>query len=441
VLSPRARAVLRHPGIGVLLAFLFGVLLRVEYTRHFHRPQDFIASDMEIYVNLARQFAAAGGPRMPWDVTHPMGYPTLLAFLITGGGSLERAANFQIVVSCLVPLALGLLGWAAFGRRTALAAIVFGSLYFPFVEFGALFLSEIHFILWLTLGFAGLAAARNARGRGAAALLGAAGGVSLSIAMAMKSVALLAGVAFFAMDAVSILLERGATRALADRLVRWALRAGAAAAGAAPIVSLLARACTRANRGQFCITGNKVGSDFLLGHYGRVADIEWAADQGHGFRFGSPGSFLRHYDQHARVPFTMTDGAANKAEAWRWIFAHPFDALVLSLDHVYDTFFGVAMWPSYGNPSWPYAHLSQYAFVLLLCFPTVFACVRVAKRGLRAFLQSRVALMLAPVAALAVTVAIATGEVRYRIPFDIFFIAVTCAFAVGELDGEQARAV
>src|SRR4029077_4879930 len=50
-------------------------------------------------------------------------------------------------------------------------------------------------------------------------------------------------------------------------------------------------------------------------------------------------------------------------------------------------------------------------------------------RGALPVAPSRAALVLSPLVALAVTVAIATGEVRYRIPFDIFFIVVVCAFA------------
>jgi hypothetical protein len=42
------------------------------------------------------------------------------------------------------------------------------------------------------------------------------------------------------------------------------------------------------------------------------------------------------------------------------------------------------------------------------------------------------ALAFAPILALAVTVAIATGEVRYRVPFDMFFIVIVCAFVVGD---------
>jgi hypothetical protein len=440
VLSPRAHAILRHPALGVLLVYVLGIALRVNYTLSVHPPAAYVSSDMALYVSLAQRLAGSAAPLMPWDVTHPLGYPALLAFLISGGGSLARAADVHLVVSCLVPLAVGLLGLCTFGRRTALAAVAFASLYFPFIEYGALFLSEIHFIFWMALAFAAFFGARElgaraAPRRGVALLLAAAGGLSLSFAIALKSVALLGALAFFAVDLLAQLVARPTgTTSRRARLQPWLLRAAVAGLAAAPLLIGLARVCTRANRGHFCVTGNKVGADFLLGHYGPIADIAWGPDEGHDFQFGSPSSYLRHYERHLRVPFPMTDNAANSAEAWRWIFAHPFEGLVLSLDHVYDTFFGVTMWPSFNTGSWTYANLSQYAFVVLLFIPAVLACARIAKRGARAFLTSRTALVLSPILALAVTVAIATGEVRYRIPFDIFFIAIACALAVGDLD-------
>jgi hypothetical protein len=39
----------------------------------------------------------------------------------------------------------------------------------------------------------------------------------------------------------------------------------------------------------------------------------------------------------------------------------------------------------------------------------------------------------APLVALTITVMIATGEVRYRIPFDVFFICLACATLTREL--------
>lgn len=436
-MNPRARAVLEHPALWVGLIYLAGVVLRVLYTLVLHPPEAMITSDMSLYIGLARKFAGSGEALRPWDVTHPLGYPALVAFLLQGGTSFARVVGVQIAVSCAVPLALGLLGLATFGRRTAMAAVVFASLYFPFIEYGALFLSEIHFILFLTLAFAAFHGARRVSGRASLALA-AAGGVALSLATALKSVALPAAVAFFAVEAIALWLRREGTPtspapSWRARLAPWVVRGAIVIVAAAPLLGFLARVCTRANRGRFCVTGNKVGADFLLGHYGRIADIQWGEDEGYGFHFGSPASYLRHYDVHKTVPFPITDSAANADEAWRWIFAHPFEAVVVSIDHLYDTFLGPAMWPTFDSGSWPYAHLSQYVFLVFLFVPAVFALVTAMKAGARAFFTSRTLLVLAPVGALAFTVAVATGEVRYRVPFDIFFIVVACASLVGEL--------
>ena len=103
---------------------------------------------------------------MATDFQQAIGYPMLLAFLGSDGHSLARAVDVQLVISCLVPIAVGLLGAAAYGRRTGLLAVVFASLYFPFIEYGALFLTEIHFIFCLALAFAGFFAARRARRAG-----------------------------------------------------------------------------------------------------------------------------------------------------------------------------------------------------------------------------------------------------------------------------------
>jgi hypothetical protein len=434
VLSPRVRDFLRHPAVGVLLVYVFGIALRIDYTLYAHRPERYISSDMSMYVSLARRLANVAVPLKPWDVTHPLGYPVLLSVLTSGGTFLARAVHVQLVLSCLLPLAIGLFGAAAFGRRTALAVVAVASIYYPFIEYGALFLSEIHFIFWLTLAFAAFLAAIDASRRGRSLALAAAGGLALSIAISLKSVALLAALAFFLGEAIALLVSRDpALPRWPFRLGPWLARGAVAAVAALPMLVTLARVCTRANLGRFCVTGNKVGADFLLGHYGRIADIAWGPENGVSSQFGSPSAFLHHYATTAHVPFPITDNAANSAEAWRWISAHPLEAVVLSLEHVYDTFFGPAIWPTFNEGFWPQAYLSQYAFVLFLFIPVVLACAAVLRGGLRAFLTSRTALLLAPVGALAFTVAIATGEVRYRVPFDIFFIAIACAFVVGEL--------
>jgi 4-amino-4-deoxy-L-arabinose transferase-like glycosyltransferase len=421
----------------VALVYVVGVILRIDYVLNVQRPQDFIYADMRLYYDLATHFATSNEPLMPWDVTHPLGYPVFLSLLRSADGSFARAVNVQLFLSCLVPLAVGLLGARTFGRRTGLLAVAFASLYFPFIEFTGYYLSEIPFILSLTLTFVLFFAARDARRLGVSLALAAAAGLTLSLAMAFKSVALPAAVAFFAADAVAILATRPTDGgSLVTRLRPWLMRGALAGVAALPLLVPMARVCTKANLNRFCVTGNKVGADFLLGHYGRIADIAWGLGQGRGFQFGSPSSYLRHYELHEKVPFPITASAENAAEAWKWIFAHPFEAFVLSLDHIYDAFFATTIWPSFNGPRWALAQLSQYAFIALLFVPAVLVCARLLGRGPRAFLTSRAALVLAPIAALAFTVAVATGEVRYRIPFDIFFIVTACALVTGE---EAAR--
>ena len=123
--------------------------------------------------------------------------------------------------------------------------------------------------------------------------------------------------AFFAVDALSLMLAAPTgAESWRTRLLRWFARTAAAAVGAVPILSLLARACTRVNNGNFCMLG-RMGADFLLGHYGRIADIQWAPADGPSFQFGSPSAYLHHYEPHARVPFSLMDNEANRAEAWR----------------------------------------------------------------------------------------------------------------------------
>jgi 4-amino-4-deoxy-L-arabinose transferase-like glycosyltransferase len=416
----------------VVAVYAVGIILRVIYTLRIQPPEAFISSDMYFYVTLATRLASSTEPLMPWDVTHPLGYPALLAFMIGKGGSFAPAIDLQIVVSCLVPAAVGLLGAAAYGRKTGLLATVFASVYFPFVDFGALFLSEIHFIFWLALAFAAFFAARRARRLSISLALAAGGGFALSVAASFKSVALPAALAFFVVEGIAAAAE-GPAGAWRARLRPWGMRVAVVAVGAAPLLGVMANVCTRANHGHFCVTGNKAASDFLLGHYGRLSYIQWADDRGHGFHFGSPGAYLRNYGSHFKVPFTMTDSAANADEALRWIRRNPGEAIVLSTDHVFDTFFGVAYWPGYENPTWTFAHLSQYVFIVFLFGPLIFACAPILRRGARAALTSRTALVLAPIAALIVTVAFATGEVRYRIPFDIFFITAACAYATKDL--------
>jgi len=125
----------------------------------------------------------------------------------------------------------------------------------------------------------------------------------------------------------------------------------------------------------------------------------------------------------------VTDNAKNFELAIQKIKERPQQAVLLSLEHIYDLFFGSFPWPSAATTYWVGAAGGQYLFICFILFPS---CVRLLdlarQRGLRALLRSTEVLVLAPVVGLVVTAAIATGEPRYRIPFDSLFMVVALEF-------------
>jgi len=187
--------------------------------------------------------------------------------------------------------------------------------------------------------------------------------------------------------------------------------------------------CTTANNHHICLGSTKGASDFLLGHYGRINVMVWHDPSGEVIWFGSPSASQHGYTEHVDLNFGVTDNAKNFQAAIEWIKAHPQSALLLSCEHVYDLFFGSFPWPSVSTRYWLGAAGGHYVFICLMLFP---ACVRLLailrKDGFCQLPASTESLLLAPVIGLIVTAAIATGEARYRIPFDSFFIIVCIEF-------------
>src|SRR6184192_2374500 len=93
------------------LAYVSGLVIRIWYGFYFRPAARSIYSDMEFYLGLARMLRRTPLASMgPWDVTHPLGFPALLAVALGRNLSLDRPALMQFAVSVMVPLAMGLLG-------------------------------------------------------------------------------------------------------------------------------------------------------------------------------------------------------------------------------------------------------------------------------------------------------------------------------------------
>ena len=124
----------------------------------------------------------------------------------------------------------------------------------------------------------------------------------------------------------------------------------------------------------------------------------------------------------------MTDNRANMEEAKRWMKAHPSEAVTLTLQHVYDMY-ATQPWPTAATKMWQIGALHQDAFILFSLFP---ACAwmfeQLRRLGIRRFVSLPEVFVLSPFLGLIASVMIATGEPRYRVPFDSLFIIVAIEF-------------
>jgi hypothetical protein len=105
------------------------------------------------------------------------------------------------------------------------------------------------------------------------------------------------------------------------------------------------------------------------------------------------------------------------------------DAAVLSVQHVFDLFSSNAPWPVIWSEEWATAQAHQYAFIIFLLWPCMLLCFDLARcYGLVALLRSKEFMLLSVVFGVSLAVFIATGEPRYRLPFDCVFIVVGVQF-------------
>jgi hypothetical protein len=415
----------RLPSILTWAIYAFGVVIRWFYITLWHDPRKYVYSDMAMYTGLAKRLAKPGYIVNIGDITHPPGFTWLLMFFQRLDPGLQGQVYCNFVVCALLPLAVGALGWVTLGKRTGQGAVVLASLYFAFIDYGGYFLAEIHIALVATLTFVLYLAAMKLADReptrrrtAGFIVLAALAGFLFSVAMALKMVAMPAVLGFCALHLLFSRTPRLRNRGLVLAIFLFA---------AAPLTAKLVHRCTVANEGHFCSGSNKSAADFLLGHYGRIESIEWRdpATPGLVVAFGSPAAYQHGYRKKETVPFLITNQKKNAEFAWKWIGDHKAEAFVLSIEHVWDCFGGSYPWPGNSTGIWPGSYLCHYLFLFVVIFPALVLLVDVLrKRGVMGLLRSVELLIVSPIIGVCVAVFVASGESRYRIPWDGVFIVL-----------------
>ncbi|MEO7330138.1 MAG: hypothetical protein ABI193_16305 [Minicystis sp.] len=404
-----------------LLTFIVGTVIRWRYIFVVHDPRNSVDSDMKLYIDLAKRYAQPNFVPGVGDVMHPPGAAFVFSRLYRADPTLLLACRFQFVITALLPLVVLALGVLAFGKNTGKVAFAISCLYFPFIDYGGYFLTEIPMAILMTATIAVFLWATQ-RVRPGAVFAGAlAAGFVCSLAMAYKFLAMPVMLCF---AGVHWLFYVGPTRRMKTLAVVGLL------AGSIPLTAALTSRCTTANMGRFCLISSKGPADFLLGHYGRIESLRWISKDGHSsYTFGSPSAFQHGYRGKPEVHFALTDGKENSEEAVKWIKQNPTEAAVLSLEHVYDIFCGAMPWPGAASGFWMMSEVFHFVFIVLLLIPCLlFAFDLIKTHGFRGYLGRMEFLVFSPILGLMAAVAIATGEPRYRVPFDTIFIVLAAEF-------------
>jgi 4-amino-4-deoxy-L-arabinose transferase-like glycosyltransferase len=388
--------------------FAAGVVLRALYVLRWHRPVDYLVSDMEGYVRTGRDWLDPAHVPNISDTVYPPGTAYFFGFLNRIDPSLALASYVQLAIACAIPVVIWAIADELFDRRVALVTLPLSSLFYSLFDLAGYILSENPFTLLLLVAFWLLARSLSRTGKSRLAHA-TASGLVLGLATAFKSVAL--GSAVFVV--LVLILRRKEERKRALPII------ACAAIGLAAVLAPLSVRATRLNEGRFCLVANETSRGVLIGHHG---DIHRAVfeDRKRNFwyEFGNNTALQRGRNGTVVVQGGPWDNEVILAEAWAWTKAHPADSLRLSFEHVHEIFVALP-WPSDANPVLdPWVRAFRYLFQIFILFPALGHLVIRRKR----WPDFEDLLVAAPVMGVVLGAFLSVGESRYRLPFDGFII-------------------
>lgn len=428
-----------------LAVYALGLVGRWLYIVELFPPTEHVPSDAEWYLQMALDlFDPAHRPTVT-DTIWPPGTAYYLGALrwLGGGQGWGLAVWAQLALSASVPPLAGALAWTLHDARSAQIALVVSSLYLPFVDYFAYFLSEGPFLVCLAGAALLLARALVAERAveaaelrpGRALALFSAFGLACGVAASLKGQILLPLAGWLVLLLAS---------ARAARRPRLAHGAAAALLGAALVVVPLSVRATRLHGGVPTLISSNAGAAVIVGHWGPVRRFRFVdARTGSDFWVSSAVAIQHGHEGEQTFPFALHDSrAALRAVAGR-AAEQPGAVLAQSLRNVLDLFAGGVPWPAIELRGARAMRASELGFLLVIFLPALAWLWR--RRASLVALRAGPTpeqLLVTPVLGLCVTAFLTHGEPRYRIPFDVFFLALAApalAFVVERLTRADAR--
>ncbi|MGB6045374.1 MAG: glycosyltransferase family 39 protein, partial [Pirellulales bacterium] len=341
--------------------------------------------------------------------------------------TLELAMVVQFVQSVLLPLILAMIGYELYGRRVAFVTLVLASIYYPFIDYAAYFMTEGPYVFYLALSMWLLIRSLRVGSAKVGLLFALLAGVMLGITAAFKTVVLACSAMIFLQ--LSLVAYRSKWR-------RPAILLAGSTVGLLVLVIPMTIRATRINDGKLTTISTNGALTVLMGHSGEIGTFHFNdRKRRRTYWFGSPAANQRGYKKQLSLPYGPWDSSEMLRDAWRWTRENPAAAFRLSCQNVLDLFQGSLAFPSVGEPRWkPWMYWFQRFYWIFILLPSLvhlaFNFRRLSDMQGPGLADS---LLLLPLLGLMAVSFFTIGQPRYRIPFDAFQILLAARWYTGGL--------
>lgn len=392
---------LRRVNVSILitpLLFSLAIVLRMFYIFEGPVMSSEIWSDMKIYVGISNDISNG-----VWKATHffqSIGYPMIMAALRqTTPHMVSVLSTLQAIASLIILVCMYFMTKESLGKRTAQVALFIGSVHLPWILYGNFALPEIFFTMLLSIS--ALLSMRIVKQDKHVFLFSVLWGLSFITAFWLKGTHALWGPLF-----------------LLSLFYIHKMNSFKSVLGIGIVVSIglsMHGLLTYNTIGKIQLSASTSGLNFIEGKCPAKKNIDSL-----GYSWHSPLYYQLDMDKSKRWNRPFTESGHYFKEGLKCIAQNPF-VLIQSFESIPYLFYGNQMWPFNRKPFAQYVRLYELFFSSFL---VTGLCVFIATFRKRKGSTEEFVVWLIPVIAIFLCVYIFKSEIRYRVPYDVWFIPI-----------------
>lgn len=377
-----------------LLLLTCGLIIRIGYAVYGPALNEQVWSDMKIYAGISDKIS-----RGIWEENHffqSIGYPLFISLLRKIVEPVGFLLNYiQAVCSFFTLIFMYRLTLESMGRKVALGALLIGTLHLPWILYANFALPETIFTT----------------------LLASCAWLSNQIVKSEKP-SIFACIAFGLLFIMAFWLK--GTHVFWAPLFLFTLVAVKKKQALRPVM-IIGTVMALGLAGHGFLTYKKIGKIQLSASAGGLNFVEGKCtskknSDSAGYSWQSPLYYQLGMHEEKKWNRPFTDSGYYMKQGLQCIQKDPF-VLIQSFESIPYLFFGNVMWPFNQKPVARYTRLHELFFAIFLIV------------GLISFLTrernaTNLIIWLLPVLSIFLTVYIFKSEIRYRVPFDVWFIPI-----------------